>query len=170
MAALVPPDQPYSLISSLQGTTLTTPNIKLKPQKPKQLGYYDTPKDCHPARQHFKCPITLFIILMIIGAVVNIWAWLIAPHRDKMGYEIPASDYWIAIILGVSFHFLVIIIGAWIIFEQCRRCNVDASWIVFLLAVLLPVVSALLVGLIIGQVLGVGFLWTARKEPNKDVY
>ena len=145
-----------------------TRRVEITPDTEREPSYWETPNDCHPNRQVFKCPIWIFVLLMVIGAIINIWAWLDAPKRDRDGNVIMTLDYWIAIITGVAFHVLVLVLGAWLIFENCRRCQLEASGVIFLLAILIPIVSALLVGLIIGSILNVGFLWTARKEPNKD--
>ena len=128
--------------------------------------YWVTPNMCHPGTQAFKCPITLYIILIIIGAIINIWALFRAPKKDRSGKDITTGQLWLSFFIGMTFYIILAILFGWWIYERCRSCNTSSSGIIFISALLIPVLLALITGVIMGAVLNVGFIWTASKVPN----
>ncbi len=135
------------------------------PEKP---NYWRTPEPCHPGTQAYHCPITLYVILVIIGLIIITWALLRAPRKNRDEKDIGTSELWVAFFVGWALYLTLAILFGWWIFEQCRSCNTGSSGITFLLVLLVPVALVLITSVIMGAILGVGFLLTASREPNRS--
>lgn len=130
--------------------------------------YWETPGNCHPGRQPYKCPIGIYIGLLVLMAIINIWAIFRAPRINNKGRKISTSVIWFAAIIGVAFHLVFGLLFGWWIFESCRSCHGQNRHVIFLLAVTIPIILGLVTGVIIGNVMNIGFLWTASREPNPE--
>jgi len=130
--------------------------------------YWKTPDLCHPARQPYKCPIGIYIFLLVFLAIINIWAIFRAPRIDNNGRRISTGTIWWAAIAGVAFHLIFGLMIGFYIFEHCRSCNQESRHLIFLLAVGTPIILGIIVGIIIGSIMNIGFLWTASREPNPE--
>lgn len=133
--------------------------------KQKAPSYWDTPSACHPGRELYRCPIIIFVILIIIGIIINIWALFRVPRTDSSGKEITSGQMWVAGIVGIGFYLIVAFAIGWWVYQKCRECD-QSSWVSFIIVILIAIILAPIVGLIIGGILGIGFLWTANQEPN----
>ena len=122
------------------------------------------PEKCHPTKEGIKCPVILYIILVIIGAVILIFALLRLPPIDRRGDPITGGRIWLAAIVGFVFYLIVSLVFGWWVLRQCLACQEGYSWVVLLIVVLLPLVLVPITGLVIGSILGVGFIFTSRKE------
>lgn len=151
---VVPPAQP----------TVPMANSKASPTE----NYWVTPETCHPGRQPYKCPIGIYIGILVLMAVINIWAIFRAPRINNKGKAISTSLIWYAAIIGVAFHLVFGLLLGWWIFESCRSCHGQNRHVIFLLAVTIPIILGLITGVIIGNVMNIGFLWTASREPNPE--
>lgn len=132
----------------------------------KSSSYWNTPSNCHPGREWIKCPIILYIILIIIGIVINAWALFRTPRTDNSGKEVTTGQMWVAGIVGFGFYLIISLAVGWWIYERCKKCERSSYWMTFIIAILIAIILAPITGLIIGSILGVGFLWTANQEPN----
>lgn len=130
--------------------------------------YWTTPEGCHINRQPYRCPIWIFVALVVLLAIINIWAIFRAPRVDNSGREITVGTIWLAAIIGVAFHLIFSFFFGWWIFQQCKACDGVSHHVIFLLAVAVPVILGVLTGVIIGSVMNVGFLWTASRAPNPE--
>ncbi len=124
------------------------------------------PDRCHPTKEGIKCPVILYIIIVIIGAVILLFALFRLPPIDRRGNPITAGRIWLAGIIGFIFYLVVSLVFGWWVFRQCLACQEGYSWVVLLITILLPLVLVPITALVIGSILGVGFLFTARKEAN----
>lgn len=151
-------------------TKLVNPDGNMLPMtqsKPSE-NYWETPEYCHPGRQPYKCPIGIYIFIIVLMAVINIWAIFRAPRIDNNGRTISTGTIWWAAIIGVAFHLIFGLLIGWWIFEQCRSCNGQNRHVIFILAIGVPILLGILTGIIIGNVMNIGFLWTASREPNPE--
>lgn len=139
-----------------------------QPKPSPNENYWVTPELCHPGRQPYKCPVGIYIFLLVLLAVINIWAIFRAPRVDNNGQAISTSTLWWAAIIGVAFHLTFGLLIGWWIWEQCRSCNGENRHIIFLLAIAVPILLGIITGVIIGNVMNIGFLWTASREPNPE--
>jgi hypothetical protein len=130
--------------------------------------YWNTPDVCHPGRQPYKCPIGIYVFLVVLLIVINIWAIFRAPRIDNHGRTISTSTIWWAAIIGIAFMLIFSGLFAYWIFQQCRSCDGQSHHIVFTLAIGVPIILGIITGLVIGGVMNIGFLWTASREPNPE--
>ena len=135
-------------------------------QESKKPSYWDVPPSCHPGRELFRCPIILYIIIIIIGFIINCWALFRTPRTDNSGKEITTGQLWVAGIIGAAFYLIIALAVGWWIYERCRECNSSSYWMPFIISLLIAIILAPITGLIMGTILGIGFLWTANQEPN----
>lgn len=154
----------------LQGVPYIQQGNVISPRRgyPPNNGYLVTPDQCHPGNQVFHCPITLYIIIVIVFLIINLWALFVAPRTTNSGRNIGTSELWVAGIIGVIVYLVLAVAFWWAIYEHCRSCSTGRSWTVFLMAILMPFVIAVITGVVMGSILDIGFLWTANKEPNKE--
>lgn len=101
-----------------------------------------------------KCPpLTLFIAFAIIVLLFSAFrAWSKSPPSGTPGNQV--VKYW----LGVGFSFIVMIalilaIGWWIKAE-CVNCQPGKAWLVFVLAIFLPIVVGFVFSVVIGALRG----------------
>lgn len=129
---------------------------------------YSVPASCSPTGQPVKCPISIYIFLMVLMAIVNIWATFRVPRINSNGRPITTGVLWTALLLGVAFHITFGLFFGWWLYERCQMCLgvAVAHGLTFSLAVLIPFVLGVMTGLIIGGVMGVGFVWTASVQAN----
>ncbi len=156
----IPQGQVILQAPTIPATTVTTVQGTKKPS------YWSTPPTCHPGRELFKCPIILYIIIIIIGLIINCWALFRAPRIDNSGKEITTSQLWIAGIIGISFFLIVGLVVGWWVYERCRSCNPSSYWWTFIISILIAIILAPITGVIMGAILGIEFLWTANHQPN----
>jgi hypothetical protein len=128
--------------------------------------YWTTPPACHPGREWIRCPIIIYIIIIIIGLIINLWALFRIPRIDNSGKQITTGQMWIAGIVGIGFYLIVALAVGWWIYERCRMCDSSSYWMTFVISILVAIILAPITGLIIGGILGIGFLWTANQQPN----
>lgn len=129
---------------------------------------FSVPAACSPTGQPVKCPISIYIFLMVLMAIVNIWATFRVPRINSNGRPITTGVLWTALLLGVAFHITFGLFFGWWLYERCQMCLgvAVAHGLTFSLAVLIPFVLGVMTGLIIGGVMGVGFVWTASVQAN----
>lgn len=115
-------------------------------------------KTCDPWKEPFKCPLLLYVALIIVGILINIAAVMRLPDVDRQGRPISTQQKWSATIVGLIIYLIIaFLFGKWM-YSTCSRCETLNSWLIFLLAVFFPIILAFLFGLITAAVLGVGFL------------
>jgi len=148
--------------------SLSSPVPVTSSKPPPTENYWATPDLCHPGRQPYKCPVGIYIFLLVLLAVINIWAIFRAPRINNNGKQIAVSTIWWAAVAGVAFHLVFGLMIGWYLFEQCRSCNQENRHIIFLLAVATPIILGIIAGIIIGSIMNIGFLWTASREPNPE--
>lgn len=135
---------------------------------PGEPSYWKTPEVCHPGTQAFKCPITMYIIIIIIGGIIITWALLRAPRINRREKNITTGELWVAFFVGMIFYIAIALLFGWWVFERCRTCHTETSGITFLLIVLVPIALVVVTGILMGSILDVGFLLTASREPNSS--
>lgn len=113
---------------------------------------------CNPWREPIKCPLLLYVALIVIGVLVNIAAVMRAPNVDRLGRPISNQQKWAATIFGLIIYLIIAyFFGNWI-YNVCSKCETLNAWLVFLLAIFFPVILGFVFSLITAAVLGVGFL------------
>ncbi len=131
----------------------------------KKSSFWGSPS-CNLEKASFIYPIIIFIIIIIIGLVINCWALFRAPRTDHSGKEITTSQLWIAGIIGISFYLIISCLVGWWIYSKYRECNSTSYWWAFCISILIVIILAPITGVIMGATLGLGFLWTVNQEPN----
>nr|QBK91215.1 MAG: hypothetical protein LCPAC202_01890 [Pithovirus LCPAC202] len=134
-------------------------------QDTKKSSFWGT-SHCNQGRELFIFSVVIFIIIIIIGLVINCWALFKSPRTDNSGKEITTSQLWIAGIIGISFYLIVSFIIGWWLYEKYRECNSSSYWWVFVISILIAIILAPITGVIMGAILGIGFIWTVNQEPN----
>ncbi len=158
MSDLVNGIQPYQVI--IPSTPVTTV------QDVKKSSFWGTSSSCKIGRESFIYPIIIFIIIVIIGLVINCWALFKAPRTDNSGKEITGGRLWVAGLIGFSFYLIISFAIGWWIYEKYRGCDSTSYWWTFCIAILIIIILAPITGVIMGATLGLGFLWTINQEPN----
>lgn len=101
-----------------------------------------------------KCPpLTLFIAFAIIVLLFSAFrAWSKSPPSGTPGNQV--VKYW----LGVGFSFIIMIVLilaiGWWIKAECSNCQPGKSWLVFVLAIFLPIVVGFVFSVVIGALRG----------------
>ncbi len=124
------------------------------------------PNQCHPGMQPYKCPLGIYTFIIILGLVINIWATFRSPRFNNQGRHISTGVLWWSLIIGIAFLVIFALFFGWWIFERCQSCNTQTSGVTFLLAILVPIILSVVTGLVIGGIMGVGFIWISANEPN----
>ena len=136
-------------------------------------GYYD-PYSERPAKQcgsvgilsnPFQCPILIYTFLVVLGMIINLFLLGRTPDTNKVGQPVSDDLKWSTAALGIGFTVVMaLIFGAWI-YYLCINCDYIEAWIVFLLALLFPVLLTYFAALIMGEWLGMGHLWDIESIP-----
>lgn len=101
-----------------------------------------------------KCPpLTLFIAFAIIVLLFSAFrAWSKSPPSGTPGNQV--VKYW----LGVGFSFIIMIVLilaiGWWIKAECSNCQPGKAWLVFVLAIFLPIVVGFAFSVVIGALRG----------------
>lgn len=133
-------------------------NVSRLSQPQIDIDGYETGRLCDPWKEPIKCPLILYVILIVIGVLVNIAAVMRSPNVDRLGRPISTSQKWAATIFGLIVYLIIAyLFGHWM-YGTCARCETLNSWLIFLLAIFFPIILSFLFGLITAAVLGVGFL------------
>lgn len=115
-------------------------------------------EQCNPWSEPLKCPLYIFIILAIIGMIINIYLIVRSPTVDAQGNQISASQKWVAAILSVLVMSLItVLFGVWI-YSQCSRCRFGSAWLIALVALFLPLILFFITALLVSAFLGLSIL------------
>lgn len=98
-------------------------------------------------------PLTLFIVFAIIVLVWQAFqAWNKAPAAGTPGRD--QLKYWL--IVGFTFLVMLAIIFAigWWIKSECNHCEPGKAWLIFVLAIFLPIVVGFIFSVIVGALRG----------------
>jgi hypothetical protein len=167
-----PVNIPQQAVLETTTSSKVVPPPNYQPAQPAQKDevgdYLKTPDNCHPGRQPYKCPIAIYVILIVILIIVNIWAIFRAPNFDSSGRHISTGTKWWAGIVGIVFILIFGLFFGWWILQRCKTCDTSgpSSGVTFALALGVPIILGVLAALVIGGIMGVGFLWTASRAPN----
>lgn len=113
---------------------------------------------CNPWRDPVRCPLILYIVLIVVGVFINLAAVARAPDVDRQGRPLTQTQKWSSTIIGLLIYLIIAyLFGMWM-YRLCTSCNTVGSWLIFLLAVFFPVILAFIFNVIVSAVLGVGFL------------
>ena len=108
-----------------------------------------------PWESPLKCPLVIYVSLVILGIVGGVVLVAEIPEKDKNGFDVTNAQRWIsgtsAIIAGVGTAFAM---WFWMRHE-CKLCNYSEAWLIFLVAILLPIISFFLVLIIMGAISGI---------------
>lgn len=111
--------------------------------------------DRDPWKEPFRCPLLLFVALVIIGLIYNVWFLIKSPNVNNAGQPISTTQKWVVGIIGIIIYLIIAyLFGLWM-YKLCSRCETLNSWLVFLLAIFFPLILALIVSIIIGIILGI---------------
>ena len=122
------------------------------------LGPKQAVKTCQPWSDPIKCPLLLYVVLIILGLIINISAVARTPDVNSAGQPITPTQKWSTTIIGIIIYLIIAyLFGMWM-YSLCKKCQAGQAWLVFLLAVFFPLILALVFGLITAAVLGVGFM------------
>lgn len=102
----------------------------------------------------FKCPLTIFTIIAVIGFFVN--AVMIWNNTAVM----TASAIAINIVALIVYVIIVVLFGYWIK-KNCEKCEYTGGWLVFLLAIFFPVIATFVVSFVVALFNGSFFRWTS---------
>ena len=118
------------------------------------------PVNRNPWSDPIRCPLILYVILVVLGAILNLKAIADAPNVDRNGRTITYSQKWTAGIIGLVIYLIIsYLFGMWI-YNLCKKGQTLNSWLVFLLAIFFPLILALVVGLIVGAFLGISMFFS----------
>ena len=116
-------------------------------------------KDCDIWSNPIQCPIIIYTFLIVIGLVINLILLSMSPNFNRNGQPVSTGLKWNAAVLGTGFTVLfALIFGAWINY-LCISCRHINGWIVFLVALLFPIILTYFDGLIMGEWMSMGHLW-----------
>jgi len=105
---------------------------------------------CNPWNQPLKCPLILFIIIVILSLIWNIILIYDLPYQDRHGRIINSGHRWaIGIVIFIIYLAVGIIFGL-VIYNYCVRCDNNNSWVVLFIFLLLPLIITAIIGILIG--------------------
>ncbi len=142
-------------------STLSQPRLRLGNNN--QPGLFTvsqngTGKTCKPWSEPLRCPLLLYVVLIVLGLIINISAVARTPDVNRSGQPITPTQKWSTTIVGIIIYLIVAyLFGMWM-YNLCKKCQTVNAWLVFLMAVFFPLILALVFGVITAAVLGVGFM------------
>ena len=111
---------------------------------------------CNPWKEPVKCPLLLYIALIILGLILNFIYVSRLPTVDRLGRPISNNQRWVAIILGIIIYLAIaLLFGTWM-YRNCVNCNTGGSWIIFLLAIFFPLILWFILAIIYVVITGIG--------------
>ena len=116
------------------------------------------PTYCNPWRDPIRCPLILYTILVVIGLIINLASISRIPTVDRDGRPITSSQRTTAIFIAIVVNIIVAILFGWWMYSLCRKCQSLNAWLVFLLAILFPIIITLISAILMSAILGLGYL------------
>lgn len=114
------------------------------------------PEICEPWRDPIRCPLIIFVFLVVIGVIANLLSLFKIPDIDRNGNRIDPSRKTFAVIVAIIINLIIAyLFGLWI-FNLCKQCQFVNSWLVFLLVIFLPIIVAVVINVLVSSILGVG--------------
>lgn len=132
-----------------------SPRISVRTGSPRTTITTTRDMACDPWREPLKCPLLIFTILVVLGALWTIWTLARSPNVNNQGQPISTAQKWTVGIIGLVIYLIIAyLFGLWM-YHLCLKCEVLNSWLVFLLAIFFPIILALVLTIIIGIILGI---------------
>lgn len=111
----------------------------------------------NPWNEPIRCPLILYTILVILGVVINLSAAMRAPSVNRQGMPISNTQKWTAFIIGLLVYLIIAyLFGKWM-YNLCKSGQTLNSWLVFILAILFPLILAIIIGIIVSAFLGISY-------------
>ncbi len=155
---LPPPPTAYTLGSNIpsNGGASRGPSTKYVPSHVVETNVLATEEaPCTSWESLFKCPLTLFTILAVIGFIFNaasIWSQSQAAALTTSGIVLTVIALLIYVIVVVAF-------GYWMK-KQCESCHYGTSWLIFFFALFFPIIAAFVIRLLIALFDGTLAVWS----------
>ncbi len=148
----------------------------IDPSKTSPLQYYQyhveaitgISTQCDPLTHPIKCPLIVYAILIII-AIIVVWVRTTSLSTlDRDGNDITHQQKLItASCTAIIMVILSFVVGGWIVYH-CRQCSNQGEWLLFIIALISPLIIVLIGGLIAGSLLKVGFIFSPDGvKPSK---
>ena len=136
----------------------------------------------------YRCPIIIFIILVILGLVINLILIWSTTDINRLNQPISTETKWASVLVGIAFTLVISIIYIGILYYLCRRWGRMAkfgsftpkfSWLLFFVTLLVAFLISYFTALIVGEYLKIGFLWspdapkitnTVNNETGKIIF
>lgn len=113
---------------------------------------------CNPWKEPLKCPLIIFIIIVVLALIWAIVMIANLPATDKNGRQIStAQKVWFGVIIFIIYLIIAILFGV-IIYNYCLTCNGSKAWLALIVFLILPIIIAILIGAVIGSAYGTSAL------------
>lgn len=114
----------------------------------------------NPWKDPLKCPLILYVILVVLGLLWMLAGFGRVPGVDRNGNPINSGNRWFAFLIGIILYLIIAyLFGLWI-YNLCKGGYYGTSWLVFLLAIFFPLILTLVIGAVVGAILGLGYFFT----------
>lgn len=113
---------------------------------------------CNPIKEPIKAPLWLYVLLLLVGLGVNLYLIARSPDVNSEGEPVEPEQKLVA---GIVITILYIVIGSFFgywIYTEARKCNYGASWLVFMMSILIPVFLLILTTILLSVVFGMDML------------
>lgn len=105
---------------------------------------------CGTWSSFFECPLTIFTILAVLFFffdIYNIW-------RGSQAIGGSSSTFWIVSIVSLLIYIAIAVAFGYWIKKKCAECKQGTAWVLFFVALFLPIILGLVTNVIIGAVGG----------------
>lgn len=123
-----------------------------------------SPPVCNGWQEPIRCPLIIFIIIVILAFIWNIVIVVNLPPIDRQGQPITTGQKWGIGVVILIIYLLVAFIFGRIIYGYCRRCDGNRAWITFFIFILLPIIIAIVLGVVIGASYGLTLFFMGNNE------
>jgi len=119
------------------------------------IGYVGPITDvCEPWSDPIRFPMILFVILIVLVILMTISAITKAPLVDRNGNPITNNQKWVVGVISIVILLIIAALFGFWIYYLSKKCQSGTAWLVFLLALLLPVLLYVVSTVIVAVLLG----------------
>lgn len=136
-----------------------TPNQNMQGAQNAKLGYQAsaTPQEvaaekpvevCGTWSDPLRCPLVIFAVLAVIFFFFSIWSMWSNSRAGATG------NFWLVSIITLIIYLIITLAFGYWIKKKCSECSYGTSWMLFFVALFLPIILGLVASVVIGAVGG----------------
>lgn len=161
MASNKPILQEQSIGSSILGNTQFKPLPEIKSQVYTISHQKKCPHDIYTKvfNEPFRCPLWIYSILITFGIAGFIFWIASIDEFDKDGNQITTQQRWISATISIFSGLLLAMGFSWWMFKECEKCQYGQSWLIMIVAIIVPIIIVFIVLAIFAALTGIA-IWS----------